>query len=83
MGDEFLAKLFQVFHKLKKLVKGLFVSKVLARTASYKRITWSSDMICLSIETPKSNKISICSKSKIDYFWALQHNYNVLKYWNT
>ena len=23
---------------------------------------------CLSIGTPKNNKISICSKSKIDYF---------------
>ena len=35
--------------------------------------------------TPKNNKISICSKSKIDYFWmsenlgTLQPNYNVLK----
>ena len=40
---------------------------------------------CLSIGTPKNNKISIWSKSKIDYFWisqnlsALQPNYNVLK----
>ena len=37
---------------------------------------------CLSIGTPKNNKISICSKSKIDYLWlslnlgTLQPNYN-------
>ena len=43
---------------------------------------------CLSIGTPKNNEISICSKSKIDYFWMsqnldpLQPNYNVLKYCN-
>ena len=43
---------------------------------------------CLSIGTPKNNEISICSKSKIDYFWVsqnlgpLQPNYNVLKYWD-
>ena len=37
----------------------------------------------------QNNKISICSKCKIDYFLVsqnlgtLQPNYNVLKYWNT
>ena len=47
-----------------------------------------STLKCLSIGTPKNNEISICSKSKIDYFWVsqnlgpLQPNYNVLKYWN-
>ena len=44
---------------------------------------------CVSIGTSKNNKTSICSKSKIDYFWVsqnlgtLQPNYNELKYWNT
>ena len=44
---------------------------------------------CLYIGTPKNNKISICSKCKIDYFLVsqnlvtIQSNCNVLKYWNT
>ena len=47
-----------------------------------------STLKCLSIGTPKNNEISICSKSKIDYFSVSQNlgplrpNYNVLKYWN-
>ena len=45
--------------------------------------------MCLSIGTPKSNKFSICSKCKINYFQVSQNldivqpNYNVLKYWDT
>ena len=48
-----------------------------------------STVIYLSTGTRKNNKISICSKWKINYFQVsqnlgtLQPNYNVLKYWDT
>ena len=34
----------------------------------YCMLVWRSILICLSIGKPKSNKFSICSKCKIDYF---------------
>ena len=49
----------------------------------------NNEVTCLSIGIPKSNKFSICSKCKINYFLVSQNlgkvqpNYNVLKYWDT
>ena len=42
--------------------------KKMTRVAVLKNVTIKLTVICLSIGTPKSNKFSICSKCKINYF---------------
>ena len=65
------------------------MSLVLSLDRRTYKIVVINTLKCLSIETPKNNKFSICPKWKIDYFQVSQNlgrvqpHYNMIEYWDT